>query len=149
MDDCALFLARLSGGAIGTFEATRVAAGNLNKLFLEVSGEFGSLRFNFEDMNVLEYFDNREPKATIGWRRIVCTTPGEHPYAGAWWSEGRPLGYEHTFVNMVADMMAVLGGQEPTVPLPNFADAYETQRVLEAAMLAAKHRAAVKLTEIK
>jgi len=45
--------------------------------------------------------------------------------------------------------MAVLAGLEPTIPLPTFADAYETQRVLEAAMLAAKHRAAVKLVEIK
>jgi len=57
--------------------------------------------------------------------------------------------YEHGFVNMTADIMRVLGGQEPVVPLPDFADAYETQRVLEAAMMAAKHRAAVKLSDVK
>ena len=51
---------------------------------------------------------------------------------------------------MVADMMAVLAsGKEPVVPVPDFADAYETQRVLEAAMLSAKHRSAVKLSEVK
>lgn len=149
VDDCTLFLARFAGGAVGVFEATRVATGNLNNIYLEINGQLGALRFCFEDMNTLWYFDGREPKATAGWRQISCTTPGEHPYAGAWWSEGRLLGYEHTFVNMVADIMAVLAGLEPTIPLPTFADAYETQRVLEAAMLAAKHRAAVKLVEIK
>ena len=149
VDDCVLFLARFKDGAVGTFESSRVATGNLNNNNFELNGEHGALRFSFEDMNVLWFYDNHEPRATAGWRRIMCTAAGEHPYAGAWWSEGRPIGYEHTFVNMVADMMAVLAGEEPTVPMPDFADAYETQRVLEAAMLAAKHRAAVKLTEIK
>lgn len=79
----------------------------------------------------------------------MCTSAGDHPYAGAWWPDAHVIGYEHTFVNMVADMMAVLAGDEPTVPIPNFADAYETQRVLEAALLAAKHRAAVRLSEVK
>ena len=98
---------------------------------------------------MLCYFDARETTRTAGWRRIMCTSAGNHPYAGAWWPDGHIIGYEHTFVNMVADMMAVLAGEQPIVPLPDFADAFETQRVLEAAMLAAKHRAAVKLSEIK
>lgn len=149
VDDCVLFLARFKSGTVGSFEATRLATGNQNNNRIEINGEHGALRFDFEDMNVLWWFDNREEKATAGWRRIMCTSAGEHPYAGAWWPDGHVIGYEHTFVNMVADMMAVLGGQEPTVPLPDFADAYETQRVLEAALLAAKHRAAVKLSEIK
>ena len=38
---------------------------------------------------------------------------------------------------MVADMMRVLAEQKPEVPLPDFADAYETQRVLEAALISA------------
>lgn len=149
VDDCVLFLARFSGGAVGTFEATRLATGNLNNNNIEINGEHGALKFSFEDMNVLWYFDNRETKATAGWRRIMCTSAGDHPYAGAWWPDAHIIGYEHTFVNMVADMMAVLAGEQPTVPIPDFADAYETQRVLEAAILAAKHRAAVKISEIK
>jgi predicted dehydrogenase len=46
-------------------------------------------------------------------------------------------------------VLRVLGGEEPTVPLPDFADAYETQRVLEAALLSAKERRAVKLSEVR
>ncbi len=148
VDDCVLFLARFKGGAVGSFEATRVATGQQNRNVIEINGELGAVRFDFDDMNALAYFDAREEPLTAGWRRIVCTAP-EHPYVGAWWQGGHTIGYEHTFVNMVADMMLVLAGQEPLIPLADFADAYETQRVLEAAMLAARHRAAVKLTEIK
>jgi predicted dehydrogenase len=149
VDDCVLFLAKFKEGAVGTFEATRLATGNQNRNCIEINGELGALRFSFEDMNLLWYFDNRDDPAVAGWRRIMCTSAGNHPYAGAWWPDAHIIGYEHTFVNMVADMMAVLAGEEPTVPLPDFADAYETQRVLEAAVLAAKHRSAVKLSDVK
>jgi predicted dehydrogenase len=149
VDDCVLFLARFARGAVGSFEASRLATGHHNNNQIEINGELGALRFAFEDMNYLSYYDNREERQTAGWRRILCTSARHHPYAGAWWPDGHPIGYEHTLVNMVADMMAVLAGQEPIAPVPDFADAYETQRVLEAAMLAARHRAAVKLSEIK
>jgi predicted dehydrogenase len=150
VDDCVLFLARFKEGAVASFEATRLATGNQNNNSIEINGEKGALRFAFEDMNVLWHFNAQEERKTAGWRRIMCTVAGEHPYANAWWPDAHVLGYEHGFVNMVADMMAVLGkNAEPLVPLPDFADAYETQRVLEAAMLAAKHRAAVKLSEVK
>ncbi len=149
VDDAVAFLARTNGGAVASFEATRVATGHCNNNTIEIHGEFGALRFGFEDMNVLWFFDAREDAKTAGWRRILCTAAGAHPYAGAWWPEGHILGYEHTFVNMAADMMAVLGGQEPIVPLPDFDDAYETQRVLEAALLSARNRTAIKMTEVK
>ncbi len=149
VDDAVLFMARFKEGTLGTFEATRVASGCANDLRLEIHGEAGALRFSFDDMNHLWFFDANDEKATAGWRRIDCTSAGDHPYAGAWWPDGHPIGYEHTYVNMVADMLAELGGEEPIVPLPSFIDAYEAQRVLEAATLAARHRAAVKLSEIK
>lgn len=149
VDDAIAFVARLDGGVMATFEASRLAHGHQNDNSIEVNGELGSLRFHFEDMNRLAYYDARDEKAIAGWRSIMCTSAGNHPYAGAWWPDAHIIGYEHTFVNMIADILAVLGGEEPIVPLPDFADAYETQRVLEASMLAAKHRAAVKLSEIK
>lgn len=149
VDDCVLFLARFGDGAVASFEATRMATGNQNNNTLEINAEKGALRFSFEDMNLLWFYDAAEDPRTAGWRRIMCTAAGAHPYAAAWWPDAHVLGYEHGFVNMVADIMCVLGGEAPVVPLPDFADAYETQRVLEAAMLSAKHRAAVKLSEVK
>ncbi len=150
VDDAVLFLASFSGGAAASFEATRLATGRLNANAIELNGERGALRFEFESMNELLFFDNTLEPRTAGWRRILCTSSaGRHPYAANWWPDAHVLGYEHGFVNMAADILRSLAGQEPVVPLPDFEDAYQTQRVLEAALLSAKERCAVKLSEVK
>ncbi|MCB9898693.1 MAG: Gfo/Idh/MocA family oxidoreductase [Planctomycetes bacterium] len=149
VDDAVLFLAGFKGGAVASFEASRLATGWQNKNTLELHGDKGALRFDFEDMNLLWFHDETLGPATAGWRRIMCTSGGNHPYAGNWWPDAHVLGYEHGFVNMAADIVKAMSGVEPEVPLPDFADAYETQRVLEAAMLSAKERRAVKLSEVK
>ena len=63
--------------------------------------------------------------------------------------DGPGLGYEHTFVNQVADMVGAVSGGTPVVPLPDFDDAYQTQRVLEAAVVSARERSAVRLSQIR
>jgi predicted dehydrogenase len=150
VDDAMLFLASLSGGGVASFEATRLAAPHQNANSLEVNGEKGSLRFDFEDMNLLRFHDAERGPREGGWTRIMCTSSaGKHPYAGHWWPDAHVLGYEHGFTNMLADVLRVLGGEKPVVPLPDFEDAYQTQRVLEAALVSAKERRAVKLNEVK
>jgi len=149
VDDAVLFLATFAGGALASFEASRLARGHLNDNAIEIDGERGSLRFGLEDMNLLWYFDARLPRRTAGWRRIVCTAPEVHPYAGNWWPEAHLLGYEHTFTNEAADILRALGGRRPELPLPDFEDAYQTQRVLEAAMVSARERTAISLREIR
>src|SRR5665647_3209722 len=71
VDDAAVFMARFAGGAIGTFEATRFAWGRKNAIRIEINGSRGSLAFDFEDMNVLHYFDATEGSRLGGFRRIV------------------------------------------------------------------------------
>src|SRR5688500_8754436 len=149
VDDATLFLARMSGGAACTFEATRFATGNQNKNGMEINGEKGALMFNFEDMNWLNYFDRTRPRGVQGWTKIMATHGGDHPYADAWWPDAHIIGYEHSFINMTADILKVLGGQQPVVPLPDFEDAWKTQQVLEAATRSAKEDRTVKIEEIK
>ncbi len=149
VDDAVLFLARFAKGAVASFEATRLATGYQNMNGIEVHGEKGALRFRFEDMNYLDYVDNTADAAVKGWTRIMCTHGGSHPYAAAWWPDAHIMGYEHGFINQAADIMLALAGKKPVVPIPDFADAYETQRVLEAALLSAKNRCAIKMSEVK
>jgi predicted dehydrogenase len=79
----------------------------------------------------------------------MCTHAGDHPYVDAWWPDAHIIGYEHGFVNMASDVLRVLGGRKPLVPLPDFEDAYQTQRVLEAALIAARQKQAVRLSQVK
>ncbi len=149
VDDCVLFLARFEGGAVGTFEASRLATGHQNRNALELNGERGSLRFDFERMNELEWWDDTLPSKLRGWSRIMCTNPGDHPYAAAYWPPAHLLGYEHGFVSEAAEIATTLGGGAAIAPLPDFADAYETQRVLEAAIRSARERRPVAIREIR
>jgi predicted dehydrogenase len=150
VDDAVLFLTRFKKGAVGSFEATRLSTGDKNRNRIEIHGENGAIRFNFERMNELEWFDATLPAGVQGWTTINVTDGNAgHPYASAWWPVGHIIGYEHGFINQVADMMNILGGKKPVVPMPDFADAYETQRVLHAAIESARNRCPIKLSSIK
>jgi predicted dehydrogenase len=149
VDDVVVFLATFAGGATASFEASRLAHGHHNRNTLEINGTKGSVRFDFEDMNVLHFIDGTEDARLRGWRRIMCTDAEHHPYASAWWPDAHVIGYEHGFTNMVADICAVVGGGSPRVPLPDFADAFETQVVLEAALESASTGAAVDVASLR
>ncbi len=148
VDDAVLFLARFAGGAVATFESTRLATGVKNSNRIEIHGERGALRFDFERMNELQVFTADDPPELQGWRTIQVTHEN-HPWTGSWWPDGHGLGYEHTFVNQVADMVTAVSGGTPVVPLPDFDDAYQTQRVLEAAVVSARERSAVRLSQVR
>src|SRR5688572_4941827 len=129
VDDAATFLAEFRGGALGVFEATRFATGRKNAIRIEINGSRGSLAFDFEDMNLLHFFDGTEDVETAGFRRILVTEP-QHPYVAAWWPPGHLLGYEHGFTHQVVDLVEDLASG--TAPSPSFADGLRVQRVLAA-----------------
>ena len=128
VDDAAAFVGTLDGGALATFEATRMASGRKNALRFEISGSSGALAFDLEDLNVLRYF-RVEDGAAAGFRRILVTE-AEHPYAGAWWPPGHLLGYEHAFSHQVRDLVTAIDAEEQ--PRPSFPDGLQVQRVLDA-----------------
>jgi predicted dehydrogenase len=129
VDDAAMFLARFKNGELGTFEASRFAVGRKNYNRFEINAEKGSVVFNLERMNELEYYDNAEPAETHGFR-LIQATASVHPYAGHYWPTGHIIGYEHTFVNLVADALTAIA--ENRLPSPNFEDGYKNQQVLDA-----------------
>ena len=149
VDDTVLFLARFSGGAVATFEAARQATGNQNRNSFEINGTKGSVKFDFERMNELEYYDATLPRAVQGWSTIMCTHGDDHAYVANWWPDAHIIGYEHGFTNQAFDILRVLAGEVPTVPIPDFEDAYQTQRVLEAALMSADQRRPVSMEEVK
>ncbi|MFN0284271.1 MAG: Gfo/Idh/MocA family protein [Kineosporiaceae bacterium] len=149
VDDAVLFLARLSGGGIATFEATRLATGYHNHHGFEIHGELGALRFWFDEMPYLDYYDATAEPLVRGWTRIeVSDGDAGHPWVGSWWPAGHPIGYEHTFTNQAADILTVLGGGEPVAPLPDFAEALVVQAVLATALESARRGAPVEVGEL-
>jgi len=137
VDDAAMFIGELAGGAPAIFEATRFAWGRKNAMRIEINGSAGSLAFDFEDMNVLNYYDAREPARTGGFRRIIVTE-ADHPYLDGWWPPGHGLGYEHGFVHQVVDLVRAIDAGEQ--PKPSFEDGLAVQRVLDAVERSAGRR---------
>jgi predicted dehydrogenase len=130
VDDAAAFLARFRGGALGVFEATRFAGGNRNGNRFEVNGSKGSVRWDLENMNNLQVYFHADAPGRQGFRTINCTEGGVHPYADHWWPPAHIIGYEHTFVHLVAELCGgIAAGRSPE---PNFTDGVRNQAVLEA-----------------
>jgi predicted dehydrogenase len=135
IDDACAFLVRFANGSMGTFESTRYARGRKNFNTFEMNGEEGSLRFNLEDAHRLQYFDDGDDDHVHGWRNILVTD-FEHPYAKHYWVPGCVTGYEHTFINALADFLEGLQTGVPTQP--DFRDALQTQFVCDAVLESAK-----------
>ena len=129
VDDATLFIARLGSGAVASFETTRCAAGRKNGLRIELNGTAGSLAFDLERLNELEFYDHTDDAVTAGFRRILVTEP-DHPYLEGWWPPGHTLGWEHTFTHQARDLLtAIAAGEQPE---PSFGEGLRVQRVLDA-----------------
>ena len=129
VDDASMWLAKFEGGALGSFEATRMCPGRKNYNRFEINGSKGSLVWCFEDMNWLEYYSTEDPACGQGFRRIMATE-GDHPYVGNWWPPGHILGYEHGFVHAVYDLLEDIAHDRQCSP--DFRDGAQCVAVLEA-----------------
>lgn len=145
VDDAVAWLANFENGALGTFEATRFARGRKNANGFEIYGSRGSLCFDFEDMNKLQYWSARDNAQYQGFREIIVTEPG-HPYMDAWWPPGHIIGYQHTFANALFDFFNALSrGQKPT---PDINDGVKVQQVMAAISLSAESRNWVNISDL-
>lgn len=137
VEDAALMMVQFENGAIGSFEATRFATGRKNKLSFEIYGSKGSLAFDLERMNELQYYNAEDPENARGFRTILATE-SVHPYISSWWPPGHIIGYEHSFVHAAADFLKAVAGRQPITP--DFNDGLQIMRVLEAGLLSAQNK---------
>ena len=134
VEDASLMMVEFANGAIGSFEATRFAPGRKNRNTFEIYGSAGSLAFDLEKMNELQYFSRQDPEHAQGFRTIMATEPC-HPYIKHWWPPGHIIGYEHAFTHAVADFVSAVAHRTPVDP--DFRDGVKCIRVLEAALKSA------------
>jgi predicted dehydrogenase len=135
VDDAAAFLGRFTGGALGTFEVTRLAPGRKNSLRVEVNGSVGSLGWDLERLNELELYRCEGDEALRGFRTVLLTER-THPWVAAWWPPGHIIGWEHTFTHEIRDLIEdIANGRDPE---PGFSEGLGVQRVLDAVVRSAR-----------
>jgi predicted dehydrogenase len=142
VDDAVSMIGRFSNGALASVEATRFAPGRKNGITLEINGSGGSLFFDLEDLNRLRFYSHRDPPRLQGFRDILVTEPS-HPYMDHWWRPGHIIGYEHSFIHTVADLVNAVVGKKSVQP--TFEDGMRNQRVLDAVQKSAHTKRWVRL----
>lgn len=135
VEDASLMMVEFENGAVGSFEATRFAPGRKNRNSFEIYGSEGSLAFDLERMNELQFHSRNDPDQAQGFRTILATEPS-HPYISHWWPPGHIIGYEHGFVHAAADFINAIAEDKPITP--NFADGLKCIQVLEAGIRSAQ-----------
>jgi predicted dehydrogenase len=137
-----MFLAEFANGSMGTFESTRYARGRKNFNTFELNGADGSVFFDLEDPEYLHYFEYTQKQSgkkteshLTGWRKIHVTN-SEHPYMSRYWVPGTTIGYEHTFLNALADFVQGIETGRPTQP--DFRNGLQTQYVCDAILESAR-----------
>lgn len=146
VDDAAFMLVEFENGALGSFEASRFANGRKNYNYFEIYGSKGSLVFNLERMNELQFLDLSNPSDEQGFRDILVTN-STHPYVAAWWPPGHIIGYEHEFSHAIVDFLSAI--EKGTKISPNFYDGMRAMQVLEAAIKSAATGQKVTVSDIK
>lgn len=145
VDDATLFLTRFANGALGSFEATRFAQGHKNDMYFEINGEKGSVKFVFERMNEIQYFDSGVDAGLQGWSTIQVSE-GIHPYWSHWWPTGHIIGYDETFVHEIYEFIQSVANDRPCAP--DFYDGMKVAQILEAVDRSIVNRAWVKVDDV-
>jgi predicted dehydrogenase len=133
VDDAFAALIEFEGGALGTLEATRFAAGRKNHQVIEINGEKGSLCFNLERLNELQVFwVGEQPKETQGFHDVLISE-GYHPWWQHWWPHGHIIGWEHTFTHEIAHLLDCIVNDGSVAPYgATFEDGYRAAAVCDA-----------------
>ena len=145
VDDRAVFLVAFESGVTGTIEANWAATGRKMQHAFEVAGTRGSLAFTQERMNELLLYPADGARGRRGFTRIEAG-PDHPPYGNFCPAPGHQLGYNELKVIEVAELLEAYAGGPPAHP--DFEEAYQVQRVIEAVQVSAAERSWVEVASL-
>jgi predicted dehydrogenase len=145
VDDEARALVTFASGATGSLEASWVAAGRKMTLAFEVTGSKGTVAVDHERLNELKLYTTGQPKGREGFKTILAGP--EHAFYKEFCpAPGHQLGFNDIkTIEVRALMMALAGGPKF---MPDFREAYEIQRVVDAIVQSAREKRWLEVTEV-
>ncbi|MEO9168718.1 MAG: Gfo/Idh/MocA family oxidoreductase [Aestuariivirga sp.] len=139
VDDIARLLIRFEKGFGGSIEANWVKTGRNMQLGFEIEGSKGSLAFTQERLNELKFYKAGGNIRDKGFT-LIESGPQHPPYGGFCVAGGHQLGFNDL---KTIEMAEFLGGIATGKSAgPDFREAYEIQKVVEAAIASSKQGAA-------
>jgi predicted dehydrogenase len=143
VDDQANVLVRFANGAGGTISASWLATGRKMQLAFELTGTRGALEFTQERFNELKLYTTGQPRGREGFKTITAG-PDHPPYGAFCPAPGHQLGFNDLKVIEVKTLIDAITGNGK--PFPDFREAYEVERVVDAVRLSSDERRWVSLS---
>lgn len=137
VDDVARILVNFERGCGGTIEANWIATGRKMQLGFEISGDKGSLVFTQERLNELLFYRAGGDAKTNGYMKIE-SGPQHPPYGEFCIAGGHQLGFNDLKTIEMGEFLRAIGRGEMSTP--DFREAYEIQKVVDAAIASSKAR---------
>lgn len=145
VDDQTHALLRFANGARGSFSTSWLKHGCKNHLAFEISGTRGTLAFDQERLNELHLYRPHERPGMDGFQRLLAG-PAQPGYAAFCPAAGHQLGYNDLKTLEVRALIEAACGMPG--PGPDFAEAYEVERLASAIRLASRERRWVEINEL-
>jgi predicted dehydrogenase len=130
-EDAVFLTVRISNGALGHMEASKIASGAVDELRFEIHGSRGALRFNLMEPNLLWVYDMTLPASRRGWQALETLQNYPPPAAfppgkvGLGWLRAHAACL-HNFLTAVAEGQPAEPSLEVGVQLQHLmAEAYE------------------------
>jgi predicted dehydrogenase len=133
VDDAVEAAVAFSSGAVGTIEASRFCQGRKNHFTWEINGSKGSLAFDLERLNELQYSEGN-----AGFRTVLVSE-ADHPFWEHWWPQGHMIGWEHSFVHELHHLLtAIRDGGDVAPHGATLEDGYRAAEICDAMLRSAE-----------
>jgi predicted dehydrogenase len=145
VDDEARALVRFANGATGSIEASWVKAGRKMMLAFEITGSKGTVAVDHERFNELRLYTVGDAKGREGFKTILAG-PEHQFYKEFCPAPGHQLGFNDIkTIEVMALIKSLAGGPKF---MPDFREAWEIQRVVDAIVVSANERRWIEVTEV-
>jgi predicted dehydrogenase len=135
VEDAVQFIARFSNGAMGSFEASRVAGGYRDEFEIQVNGSKGTVRFNSKVLHKLEFYTTEDEKKRRGPHSIFVGNE-QHPYGETMCPYGEVIGRNDLFIIQAYELLNALA--KGVNPATSFLEGARCQAVLDAVLGSAR-----------
>jgi predicted dehydrogenase len=133
VDDAVEAAVAFQSGAVGTIEASRFCQGRKNHFTWEINGSNGSLAFDLERLNELEYSEGN-----AGFRTVLVSE-ADHPFWEHWWPQGHMIGWEHSFVHELHHLLLAIRDDTDVAPHgATLEDGYRAAEICDAMLRSAE-----------
>jgi predicted dehydrogenase len=133
VDDAVEAAVAFQSGAVGTIEASRFCQGRKNHFTWEINGSAGSLAFDLERLNELQYSEGN-----AGFRTVLVSE-ADHPFWEHWWPQGHMIGWEHSFVHELHHLLTAIRDDGDVAPHgATLEDGYRAAEICDAMLRSAE-----------